>query len=43
MMVFFCFWTGFSMRMDHHSCMSRHPVASWFFCGDTPGGMFLCT
>jgi len=26
--VFFNFWTGFRMRMDHHSCMSRHLVAS---------------
>jgi len=28
--VFF-FWTGFMMRMDHHSCMSLHLVASNFF------------
>jgi len=26
--VFFNFWTGFKMRMDHHSCMSRHLVAT---------------
>jgi len=38
--VFLYFWIGFRMRMDHHSCMSRHG-GILIFSGDTPDCMFF--
>jgi len=38
MMVLFYFWSGFRMRMDHHTCMSRHLVACFHATKDTGYG-----